>query len=80
MSVECHSEHGEQQFQKAAVAALQQKLPVEGPLRVPHPIPYQGSKRNLAPAILGYFPERVGTLIKPSAGSVALTLAAALGS
>jgi hypothetical protein len=41
---------------------------------------YQGSKRNLAPAILGYFPERVGTLIKPSAGSVALTLAAAPGS
>ena len=53
---------------------------MEDALKVPHPIPYQGSKRNLAPAILGYFPERVGTLIKPSAGSVALTLAAALGS
>jgi DNA adenine methylase len=46
-------------------------------MRVPHPIPYQGSKRNLAPAILGYFPERVGTLIEPFAGSAALTLAAA---
>jgi len=46
-------------------------------LKVPHPIPYQGSKRNLAPAILGYFPERVGTLIEPFAGSAALTLAAA---
>lgn len=50
---------------------------MEGPLKVPHPIPYQGSKRNLAPAILGYFPERVGTLIEPFAGSAALTLAAA---
>lgn len=46
-------------------------------MRVPHPIPYQGSKRNLAPAILGYFPERAGTLIEPFAGSAALTLAAA---
>ncbi|MBM3879048.1 MAG: TIR domain-containing protein [Verrucomicrobia bacterium] len=46
-------------------------------MRVPHPIPYQGSKRNLAPAILGYFPERVGTLIEPSAGSAALGLASA---
>ncbi len=36
--------------------------------RVPHPIPYQGSKRNLAPAILGYLPERVGTQIEPFAG------------
>lgn len=50
---------------------------MEEPLKVPHPIPYQGSKRNLAPAILGYFPERVGTLIEPFAGSAALTLAAA---
>ena len=46
-------------------------------MKVPHPIPYQGSKRNLAPAILGYFAERVGTLIEPFAGSAALTLAAA---
>jgi len=46
-------------------------------LKVPHPIPYQGSKRNLAPAILGYFPERVGTLIEPFVGSAAITLAAA---
>jgi DNA adenine methylase len=52
-------------------------LPREEHLKVPHPIPYQGSKRNLAPAILGYFPERVGTLIEPFAGSAALTLAAA---
>ena len=46
-------------------------------MRVPHPIPYQGSKRNLAPAILTYFPDRIGTLIEPFAGSAALTLAAA---
>ncbi len=46
---------------------------------VPHHIPFQGSKRNLAPAILGYFAERVGTLIEPFAGSAALTLAAPAG-
>ncbi|MEI7729194.1 MAG: Dam family site-specific DNA-(adenine-N6)-methyltransferase [Verrucomicrobiota bacterium] len=46
-------------------------------MKVPHPIPYQGSKRGLAPAILEYFPERVAALIEPFAGSAALTLAAA---
>jgi DNA adenine methylase len=46
-------------------------------MRVPHPIPYQGSKRSLAPAILSCFPAKVGTLIEPFAGSAAVTLAAA---
>jgi DNA adenine methylase len=46
-------------------------------MRVPHPIPYQGSKRNLASTILNYFPEHVDTLIEPFAGSAAMTLAAA---
>lgn len=46
-------------------------------MKVPHPIPYQGSKRNLAPAILGYFPQGIATLIEPFAGSAAMTLAAA---
>lgn len=46
-------------------------------MRVPHPIPYQGSKRGLASTILGYFPEQVATLIEPFAGSAAITLAAA---
>src|SRR2546427_11134468 len=46
-------------------------------MKVPQPFPYQGSKRNLASAILGYFPESVGTLIEPFAGSAAITLAAA---
>jgi DNA adenine methylase len=46
-------------------------------MRVPHPIPYQGSKRNLASAILGYFPAKVAVLIEPFAGSAAVTLAAA---
>lgn len=45
--------------------------------KIPHPIPYQGSKRNLAAKILAYFPERVGTLLEPFAGSAAITLAAA---
>lgn len=36
--------------------------------KIPHPIQYQGSKRNLAPMILRYFPENVETLIEPFAG------------
>lgn len=44
---------------------------------IPHPIQYQGSKRNLAQAILRYFPEDVRCLIEPFAGSAAITIAAA---
>ncbi|MGD0902404.1 MAG: DNA adenine methylase [Terracidiphilus sp.] len=45
---------------------------------VPHPIPYQGSKRRLAPAILSLVPDRGYTrLVEPFAGSAAVTLAAA---
>ena len=52
---------------------LRQELPgdyVELPasfddgMKVPRPFPCQGSKRNLAPAILGYFPKGVATLIR----------------
>jgi DNA adenine methylase len=46
-------------------------------MNVPHPIPYQGSKRNLANAILRYFPAHVETLHEPFAGSAAISLAAA---
>ena len=46
-------------------------------MRVPHPIPYQGSKRNLASAILEYFPGDISAVIEPFAGSAAVTLAAA---
>ncbi len=45
--------------------------------RVPHPIPYQGSKRQLAPKILAYVPKSVQRLVEPFAGSAALSLAAA---
>jgi DNA adenine methylase len=48
-------------------------------MKIPHPIPYQGSKRGLASAILHYFPEPTSRLIEPFAGSAALTLAAAAG-
>ena len=37
--------------------------------KLPHPIPYQGSKRNLAPDILRYFPEQIDVLYEPFAGS-----------
>jgi len=46
-------------------------------MNIPHPIPYQGSKRNLAGDILKYFPARVETLHEPFAGSAAISLAAA---
>lgn len=45
--------------------------------RLPHPIPYQGSKRNLAPLIGRYVPERVETWYEPFAGSAAMTIWAA---
>ena len=45
---------------------------------VPHPIPYQGSKRRLAAAILSHVEEcRYERLVEPFAGSAAVTLAAA---
>ena len=45
---------------------------------IPHPIPYQGSKRRLATAILSQIPaEQFQRLIEPFAGSAAITLAAA---
>lgn len=46
-------------------------------MSVPHPIPYQGSKRQLARAILQFVPERVERIVEPFAGSAAISLAAA---
>jgi len=47
-------------------------------MKVPHPIPYQGSKRNLAKYILPFFSQDVDTLFEPFAGSAAITIATAL--
>lgn len=44
---------------------------------VPQPIPYQGSKRQIAPSILRYFPQIESRLVEPFAGSAALSLAVA---
>ena len=44
---------------------------------VPHPFPYQGSKRQLASQIIQCIPSNTVTLIEPFAGSAAVTLAAA---
>ena len=46
-------------------------------MKVPHPIPYQGSKRQIAHHILAYLPREIGTLIEPFAGSAAISIAAA---
>ena len=46
-------------------------------MNIPHPIPYQGSKRNLADNILRCFPANVDALYEPFAGSAAISLAAA---
>ena len=47
-------------------------------MSIPHVIPYQGSKRKLAPHILNYIQHEVkGTVYEPFAGSAAITLAAA---
>ena len=47
------------------------------PLAIPHPFPYQGSKRGLARHILAHFPRDVDCLIEPFCGSGAVSLAAA---
>ena len=46
----------------------------KGMPRLPHPIPYQGSKRRLAPAIATYLPRSIETFYEPFAGSAALTI------
>lgn len=45
--------------------------------RMPQPIPYQGSKRNIAQKILSVMPKQIGTLIEPFAGSAAVSIRAA---
>ena len=47
------------------------------PMVIPHPFPYQGSKRGLARHILAHFPRDVDCLIEPFCGSGAVSLAAA---
>lgn len=42
--------------------------------KIPHPIPYQGSKRNLAPLIGNYIPREIETWFEPFAGSAAMSL------
>ena len=46
-------------------------------VRLPHPIPYQGSKRSLAPLIGRYVPKHIDTWYEPFAGSAAMTIWAA---
>ena len=38
-------------------------------MKLPHPIPYQGSKRNLADQIMRFYPDDFDRLIEPFAGS-----------
>ncbi len=47
-------------------------------MKTPQPIPYQGSKRILAPFILNYFPDNISRLIEPFSGSAAVSIAAAM--
>lgn len=46
-------------------------------IKLPHPIPYQGSKRSLAPLIGRYLPKKVRTFYEPFAGSAAMSIYAA---
>jgi DNA adenine methylase len=46
-------------------------------INVPHPFPYQGSKRGIAKFILPYFPSDVYCLIEPFCGASAVSIAAA---
>ncbi|MEQ9553804.1 MAG: DNA adenine methylase [Coleofasciculus sp. G3-WIS-01] len=44
---------------------------------LPHPIQYQGSKRNLASDILRFLPKNIGRLVEPFSGTAAISIAAA---
>ena len=44
---------------------------------IPHPFPYQGSKRGIARHILPYIPKDSESLIEPFCGSAAISIAAA---
>lgn len=46
-------------------------------INIPHPFPYQGSKRGIAKFILPYFPSDVRCLIEPFCGAGAVSIAAA---
>lgn len=46
-------------------------------VQVPHPFPYQGSKRNIAHHILPYLPTDIDRLIEPFCGSAAISIATA---
>lgn len=46
-------------------------------MRLPHPIPYQGSKRALADQIMRFYPDHFDRLLEPFAGSAAITIASA---
>ena len=46
-------------------------------MKIPHPIPYQGSKRNLAKYILPFFQQDIDILFEPFAGSAAISIATA---
>ena len=50
---------------------------MNGPFELPQPIPYQGSKRLLAPLIIRHFPPHVDRLVEPFAGSAAISIAVA---
>ena len=45
--------------------------------RLPHPIPYQGSKRRLAPLIAPHIPQAIDVWFEPFVGSGAMTIWAA---
>ncbi|RUT08334.1 hypothetical protein DSM106972_015020 [Dulcicalothrix desertica PCC 7102] len=45
-------------------------------MAIPHPVQYQGSKRNLAPDILKFLPKTVERLVEPFAGTAAISVAA----
>ena len=72
-------------FMRVSVIIVKQQTSIEsrtdsrmnGPHDLPQPIPYQGSKRQLAPRILRYFPPRFDRFVEPFAGSAAMSIAVA---
>jgi DNA adenine methylase len=59
------------------IPTIYKDIVVSGSPRLPHAIPYQGSKRTLAPLIAPFVPPNIRTWFEPFAGSAAMTIYAA---
>lgn len=69
--------YAEKPSQRIPLSLHKRKLMSVARNHLPHPFPYQGSKRWLAPTICACIPKETNTLYEPFAGSAAVSIYAA---